>query len=334
LLIYDNKENAKTIEWVTLIPDNISESNKGIKFTGKVIIEDWAGNFKKGYLFNKDGKIFNLIIKNENIGGPKIQSNDVKVNDVYCVSTPWYEQGFHTNENGDLVGSGYRIGGYDTNCYDTGSPYDNEDDYTDTSDETDGNQGETFPPDYVSTIDIINNINDPCLKKMVQNSLNNNLQNKVSTTVNSTFGSNFNLDLIFYDSNLGSTDMGTTNSSISGDFCRIEITINTSLTSSSQEYIAATIFHEAFHSMVIVSQTPTNANNANSHEILAQAVNFQKMVSALKEMFPNLSNNDAEYLTWGGLEGTQAYSQLSQSIKNNISLTNQQYKNGTSGIKC
>lgn len=184
------------------------------------------------------------------------------------------------------------------------------------------------------TNDIINNINDPCLKKMVQNSLNNSLKNKVSTTVNSTFGSNYNLDLIFYDSNLGNIDMGITNASLSGDFCKIEITINTSLNSSSQEYIAATIFHEAFHSMVIISQTPNNSNNTNSHEILAEPANFQKMVTALKEMFPNLSDTDAQYLTWGGLEGTQAYSQLPQNIKNNISLTNQQYKNGTTGIKC
>ena len=76
------------------------------------------------------------------------------------------------------------------------------------------------------------------------------------------------------------------------------------------------------------------SNNTNSHELLASSVNFEKMVSALKEMYPNLSDSDARDLTWGGLEATQGYSQLSQSDKNRISTTNNSFKNGTKGTKC
>lgn len=144
LLIYNNKEKTKTIEWITLMPDDLDYRTSGNKFNGKVIIEDWAGNFKKGYVFNKDGKIFNLNIQNENIEGPKVQSNNVKVNDVYCISTPWYGQNISGGE------SFWYIGGYDTSCYSTGSPY--EDNYINTGNELGGNHGETFPSDYITVI--------------------------------------------------------------------------------------------------------------------------------------------------------------------------------------
>ena len=155
LLIYNNKEKAKTIEWVTFIPDNLDYRTNGNKFTGKVIIEDWAGNFKKGYVFNKDGKIFNLNIQNENIEGPKVQSNNVKVNDVYCISTPWYGQNISGGE------SFWYIGGYDTSCYSTGSPY--EDNYTNTGNELGGNHGETFPSDYVPVNEDYSIIKTDCI---------------------------------------------------------------------------------------------------------------------------------------------------------------------------
>lgn len=58
------------------------------------------------------------------------------------------------------------------------------------------------------------------------------------------------------------------------------------------------------------------------------------MVSALKEMYPSISDADARDLTWGGLGATQAFSNLSQTDKNRISDTNNSFKNATKGTAC
>jgi hypothetical protein len=164
------RKRLKQLNGLTLMPDNVSDSNKGNKFSGKVIIEDWAGNFKKGYVFNKDGKIFNLNIQNENIERPKVQSNNVKVNDVYCISTPWYGQNISGGE------SFWYIGGYDTSCYSTGSPY--EDNYINTGNELGGNHGETFPSDYVPNLLLPPDV--ACLSSFQFSMMNSGPSNRVS----------------------------------------------------------------------------------------------------------------------------------------------------------
>ncbi len=335
LLIYDNKEKAKRIEWVTLIPDNVSESNKGTKFTGKVIIEDWAGNFKKGYLFNKEGKIFNLIIKNENSGGPKIQSNDVKVNDVYCVSTPWYEQGFYTNENGDLVGSGYRLGGYDTNCYDTGSPY--EDDYTNPSGETDGNHGETFPSDYVETIDIIllfnNHIDDlaltPCMQTILKD-LKTLSNGSIAGIITKFAGQSPSFNWKLTNGPLP-TNINATTSQIYTAGTVTSVFDNQKMTSSSDLSIARTILHESVHAYLVAYlrsdpnaatktyaqllldyQTLKDANTSHHIEMTRSFVN--DIALALNEYGVgkgyNFSSQFYKDLAWGGLTTTPAFGLL------------------------
>lgn len=162
-----------------------------------------------------------------------------------------------------------------------------------------------------------------------------NLKNEISSTINTAFGSNPDLDLVFYNDSFSSSLDGT--SSATGNlnsFCRIEIILNTSLSQSSKEYIAATVIHEALHAFIILSETTNGSNNTNSHELLASSANFERMVTALKEMYPNISDADARDLTWGGLGGTQAYSTLSQSDKNRISNTNNLFKNATKGTTC
>ncbi|MNT99683.1 hypothetical protein D3C72_2425940 [compost metagenome] len=67
---------------------------------------------------------------------------------------------------------------------------------------------------------------------------------------------------------------------------------------------------------------------------MSDTANFNIMVDALKEMYPNLSSQSAIDLTWGGLQETQAYNALSQSDKNRIIQTNTDYKNGSNGATC
>jgi hypothetical protein len=53
--------------------------------------------------------------------------------------------------------------------------------------------------------------------------------------------------------------------------------------------------------------------------------------TALTEHF-SISSTDAEHLSWGGLQFTNAYKKLN--YKSQIEQTNFYYKNGTKGTKC
>lgn len=147
LLIYTNKKNQKIIEWVTLIPETIYRNPGKDKFIGKIVIEDWFGNYKKGYYKNSAGKLFYLKVSDQNSDGLKISSSDIKTNSLICFSEPWYGENF----SGDGESFIY-IGGYDTFCFNTGNPYDDEDNYINPGDDLGGNHGETFPSDYITVI--------------------------------------------------------------------------------------------------------------------------------------------------------------------------------------
>lgn len=88
LMIYKNKQKRLTAEMVTWIPDDEWWDNRNIKerpFTGKVIVEDWKGNFIKGYRYKTDGTI--EFIKSTK---PKSDGNESSVESLECIETDWY----------------------------------------------------------------------------------------------------------------------------------------------------------------------------------------------------------------------------------------------------
>ncbi|MDR6943005.1 hypothetical protein [Mucilaginibacter pocheonensis] len=111
----------------------------------------------------------------------------------------------------------------------------------------------------------------------------------------------------------------------------LSITLNkTGLSNASQEYITATIIHEALHAYLRTSQTIVNQHMDMARNYITV------MADQLVKLYPNLTANDAQNLAWGGLEedaGT-LYTGLSQVEKTDIELTNTKFKSGNSGTPC
>ena len=193
---------------------------------------------------------------------------------------------------------------------------------------------------------IINIVKDPCLRKMVDASINNDVQYRINESMNSIFDQNTNFNITFKDDVSSSfpepDDSGITNVTNSTtttlpngrlytSTMDIEITLNsTELANASKEYITATIMHEALHAYLTYSHTLLNQH-------LDMATNYlSSMQSQLLSMYPNLSEANAHLLVWGGLEKDSLglYSNLSQAEKSLIEITNRNYKDGTEGQPC
>jgi hypothetical protein len=186
---------------------------------------------------------------------------------------------------------------------------------------------------------------DDCLRHKVDEAIAKNITFNLGESMISIFNTNTDFNLNYFDapgtSFSPSTVDGITHTDhessqiISGrsiiTSMDVSITLNQSgLQNASQEYVTATIMHEAFHAYLTYTHTLLNQH-------LDMARNYFSTMSAqLKAIYPNLSQTDADALTWGGLEvdALSTYSSLSQTEKNNIEITNKNYKSGKSGIPC
>ena len=212
-----------------------------------------------------------------------------------------------------------------------------------------GGGGGGFPPPpqpSPCTVDatVTNNVNDPCLKKMVDAAVRSDITYNLNESMLSIFNSNTAFNLNFVDdvaSNLkdpaeSAETTGSAQPEKSGDRIIItsmdlQITFNkTVLSNASKEYVTATIMHEAIHAYLRYSQTIVSQH-------LDMARNYiSVMADQLLKLYPNLSPIDAKNLAWGGLEKDPGslYTDLSQVEKNNIDITNANYKTGKSGTPC
>jgi len=197
-----------------------------------------------------------------------------------------------------------------------------------------------------ATPKITNSVKNPCLYNQVQSAVSNNILFDIDKSMVSIFGSNTDFNLNFNDNQSyltnQSDDAETTPQSINKttqqgtnriiiSSMNLDITLNpTILAGSSKEFIAATIIHEAFHAYLRSSQTILNQHVDMARNYLA--VMEQDLIS----MFPNMSQADAQALTWAGLEtdAGSLYSSLSDMQKSIMQSTNDNYKKGLSGQKC
>ncbi|MDT3404498.1 hypothetical protein [Mucilaginibacter terrae] len=185
---------------------------------------------------------------------------------------------------------------------------------------------------------IMNNIKDSCLKKMVDQSIAKNLDSYTSEIVNSIFGESLDFNLFFEEAALVPTldgkndpqgDPGT-----QGVF-NSTITINSLLNTSSVEYIAATIIHEATHAYMTYQG---KLGEFNQHTQMGTNLAYT-LQHDLQSMFPGMTDKDAKALSWGGLSETQAWKDLvnnNPQEANDILDINKKYKDatGTKGQRC
>jgi hypothetical protein len=103
------------------------------------------------------------------------------------------------------------------------------------------------------------------------------------------------------------------------------------LHNASQEYIAATLYHEILHAYFFA-----DGRNIDDHQEMATKY-INAMKNTLLEHFPNLTNLDAEALAWGGLSKSQAWQTFQQNDLGrtlDIQNTNRKHKRGQAGTPC
>lgn len=91
LMMYKNREGKMQTEVVTWMPgdDYWDDKNRSKKaFIGTVLVDDWQGNFLKGYRYSKDGKIQSVISTAMKKTG--MSASSVMVD---CITTDWYTCG-------------------------------------------------------------------------------------------------------------------------------------------------------------------------------------------------------------------------------------------------
>lgn len=190
--------------------------------------------------------------------------------------------------------------------------------------ETGGGGQNNTPPSVDNLVD------DPCLHSTVDVVISRDCQNKITTFINNTFANSNTFNLEFVDMpNHPTRDAVCDVRGILLDRFTATITLyNNQLNSASQEYIAATILHEVVHAWIEYSY-PNTSDQINQHNLMASSWRFEAMKTALMEIFPNLGEQDAIDLTWGGNYQTTAFMTKPPTEQQQIIDRNNQFKNHT-----
>lgn len=180
-----------------------------------------------------------------------------------------------------------------------------------------------------------NNVTDPCLSAWVTNFINNDLKFNLKESMNSIFNANDQINLNFFDANMGASIDGTAqlaNYWNDGGEKYVVVNINlnnTTLPNSSAEYVASTIIHEALHAFFRYKGQLSSLD----HDVMAsQYISYFE--AAMRDIFPNIDNVDNNHLAWGGLGETARWNALSSAQKTVIAATNRAFKAGTVGHPC
>lgn len=188
---------------------------------------------------------------------------------------------------------------------------------------------------------VMNVVDDPCIKSSVDNAISLDCRNEITTFINNVFVNNEEFHLHFSDHAFLAPDTNLDAKTSTGPMANLTETMtyirfnNSKLSGASKEYIAATILHEVVHSWIDY-KFPVPVDNAQQHALMMSTSRFSQMVNALMEMYPNLSQQDAEDLTWGGSYDTIEFSNLTPVEQTRIIERNIDYKtrrNGT-GTPC
>jgi hypothetical protein len=171
---------------------------------------------------------------------------------------------------------------------------------------------------------------------MVTKAVYENLNNQISHIINQVFGNSELFDLSFHEvTDLADDTLGQAmvthldNGRVLAD---VFLNVNV-LPNASQEIIVSTIIHEVLHAYLVYSRS---SQLFNDHEEMANEY-IGLMKGALQNLFPNLSNKDAEALSWSGLHETTAWQRLvntNPAKANEITQINKDHVEGNKGTDC
>lgn len=174
-------------------------------------------------------------------------------------------------------------------------------------------------------------LKDPCLKKSLDAILNASPSTNVFTKLfNDNFGTNLGCIITFIEySDATKSYIDAFAKQTGSDSFDLSLNL-AALDYASDEYITATIYHEMIHNYLT---TIGIKDELQQHEEMQK--NWQTvMAEQLKLDFPNLSDEDAKGLSWGGLGDTTGYQKLLADDKKNntgvtgaIAASNKNFKN-------
>ena len=209
---------------------------------------------------------------------------------------------------------------------------------------------------------IINELKNPCAKALVDKAPN--LANDIATLLNNTFGTNDNINITFRNKSFakdsehkGDVAYTIPKGSISGNVHTLDCDIYLNddiISSASQEYILATIYHEVIHSFLIYELQTLGEKAFNqkypsvySKEFFVGNKSKKKMYVLIDKQQHNKFSNFIESLAQSimSLPGTQisletARAMAKVGVVENESLSegenylNNQQKLGKSGMTC
>jgi hypothetical protein len=366
LFVYADKTNKMHAELVTKIPDaaclNSTDSTRA--YTGILYVEDFFGNFIKGYEYLDDGTV-------QHISAPTkfVKSNGkLQVATVTCTWTDYYtctssggnnygctysnssEAICVENEgNGPVSGPPSQVyqfigggGGSGTGTGGGGTPGNpgcppvvnesiNNDSYT-------VNSVPCNVPIPPAALYVINHLNDLCLRKVLDSLINNNLNGKIANIINDVFGSSDKVNITFNEKNaptdtIPAQTIGSTSSN--GVFNAV-ITLNLAqVGEGSQEYKAIIMVHEVLHAYM--DYNTTYKSQLEQHQQMAQKY-VNDIKAFIQGLYPTLSDPDAYAIILNGMgdiyKGNQtAYNAVLHSF--NTSQANYEFqRSGLSGTPC
>jgi hypothetical protein len=310
-------------------PDKNTFLKKELNFSGTIVYHDLQGNMTNVVSVNKQAQLYKTASRAR-------FSSKGKLSAAYpdqCTETPIYE----------VIGVNcYDIGSYYTYCQNVYSVY--------VGHTICGNGGGSGPggngsgggsgggpgsnptPSTPSSRRITNNVNNQCVSAGVDMARNANT--KIKNMLNLTFGGSeyTDHDINFYDvTTLPSTTDGATTPRNQYTF-DINLNANT-LPQRSKEYILSTVYHEVLHAYLF-SKYPKDGSGRlimpDQHETMANNY-VSLMTDALKLAYPNISNQEAWALSWGGLQETPFYtSKLSSEERSEIESINNKHRKSAS----
>jgi hypothetical protein len=180
---------------------------------------------------------------------------------------------------------------------------------------------------------INNNVMNPCIADAVNNAIDAAFKDEITQLVLEVFGTSedFNIEIVDVFDIESSVD-GRTYAMPQGDGLLFDIELNkNTLSSSSKEYITATVFHELLHAYLSYLDIDSFLNDSQH---INMANEYVVRLSESLTVRYNISEQDAINLSWGGLGMTSAWSNLSSTKKSQINNTNQQYKTAQKGTSC
>jgi len=182
-----------------------------------------------------------------------------------------------------------------------------------------------------SAKEIKDSVQNPCIKAQLSISLT------VKTTILNMLNNTFGGTVTFEDLSLTFKDVTTLPNNIDGTEKRLsgiefEINLNKNiLPNASNEYTLATIYHEMLHAFLsskLTRGTDGQFQNLTQHTQMANE--YVTLISgALHIAYPNISNQEAWALSWGGLQETPFYISLTQAQKDTIVEINSRHRSNT-----